>query len=367
MSVNRAFWKNRRVFLTGHTGFKGSWLSLWLKRLGADVTGYALDPPTQPNLFERAGVAKGIHSICGDVRDYDHLKSALKDANPDVVIHMAAQTVVKRGYEDPIENYSTNVMGTVHLFEALRLMNRPCTVVNVTSDKCYENREWIWGYREEEPMGGRDPYSNSKGCAELVTHAYRESFFPADKIEQHGIALGSARAGNAIGGGDWTSDQLIPDLMRAFLDGRACTIRNPAAHRPWQFVLEPLRGYLRLAECLATDGKRFAAGWNFGPADEDAKPVSWIADKLISLWGGKAAWQLDGVAHPHEAHALKLETSKARVYLNWHPVLPIEGALQWISDWYLADAKGSDMREFTLGQIARYEALCDGSLQESKH
>lgn len=358
MSLNRAFWKGRRVFLTGHTGFKGSWLSLWLKKLGAEVTGFALDPPTQPNLFAQAGVAQDIRSLRGDIRDYALLRGALEEASPEVVIHMAAQTVVKRGYEDPIENYSTNVMGTVNIFEALRTIKKPCVVVNVTSDKCYENREWIWGYREDEPMGGRDPYSNSKGCAELVTHSYRESFFAPNAIDVHGIALGSARAGNAIGGGDWTSDQLIPDLMRAFLSGQACTIRNPAAYRPWQFVLEPLRGYLCLAESLAADGARFAAGWNFGPADEDAKPVSWIADELVRLWGEKAAWQLDSASHPHEAHALKLETSKARARLHWRPVLPLENALQWIAEWYKADHAKKDMREVTLGQIAKYEELC---------
>ena len=359
MSLNRAFWKDRRVFLTGHTGFKGSWLSLWLRKLGAEVTGFALDPPTEPNLFSQAGASQDVRSLRGDIRDYGALRSALEEAKPEIVLHMAAQTVVKRGYEDPIENYSTNVMGTVHLFEALRTIRRPCVVVNVTSDKCYENREWIWGYREDEPMGGRDPYSNSKGCAELVTHSYRESFFPAGSIEAHGIALGSARAGNAIGGGDWTGDQLIPDLVRAFLSGTTCTIRNPAAYRPWQFVLEPLRGYLRLAECLAADGGAFASGWNFGPADDDAKPVSWIADELVRLWGGKAAWGLDSASHPHEAHALKLETSKARAHLHWHPVLPLERALQWIVEWYKADEAKRDMREVTLEQISRYEELSE--------
>ena len=252
--LNRSFWKGRKVFLTGHTGFKGSWLSLWLEALGANVTGYALDPPTQPSLFEQAKIANAIRSIRGDIRDFSRLQGAIAECRPEVVIHMAAQSVVRRGYEDPIETYSSNVMGTVHVLEALRQLKQPCVVVNVTSDKCYENREWVWGYRENEPMGGRDPYSNSKGCAELVTTAYRESFFPPGSLERHGVAVASARAGNAIGGGDWTSDQLIPDLMRAFLAGQPCLIRNPLAIRPWQFVLEPLRGYLMLAERLATDG-----------------------------------------------------------------------------------------------------------------
>ena len=296
--LNRSFWNGRRVFLTGHTGFKGSWLSLWLNVLGADVTGYSLDPPTQPNLFEQAEVAKSVRSIRGDIRDFARLKTAIAECRPAVVIHMAAQSIVRRGYNDPIETYSSNVMGTVHLFEAVRQLGQPCTVVNVTSDKCYMNREWVWGYREDERMGGRDPYSNSKGCAELVTTAYRESYFSPASFERHGVAIASARAGNAIGGGDWTGDQLIPDLVRAFLAGQSCLIRNPSAIRPWQFVLEPLRGYLMLAEHLTEDAPRFASGWNFGPAEADAKPVSWIADELARSWGTGASWSQDVGTHP---------------------------------------------------------------------
>jgi len=355
--LNRAFWKSRHVFVTGHTGFKGSWLSLWLEALGARVTGYALDPPTQPNLFEQAGVASSVRSICADIRDFPTLKTALAERRPDVVIHMAAQSVVRCGYEDPIETYSSNVMGTVHLFEALRQLKQPCVVVNVTSDKCYENREFVWGYRENDPMGGQDPYSNSKGYAELVTSAYRDSFFPPDSIDRHGVALASARAGNAIGGGDWTRDQLIPDLMRAFLAGRACQIRNPCAIRPWQFVLEPLRGYLMLAERLSQDAPKFASGWNFGPAEAEVKPVAWIADKLARSWGNKASWSRDESVHPHEAHFLKLDASKARAALNWQPVLPLSQALEWISEWYRGFQSGVDLRRSTLGQIERYEAL----------
>jgi CDP-glucose 4,6-dehydratase len=351
------FWKGRRVFLTGHTGFKGSWLSLWLDALGAKVTGYALDPPTQPNLFEQARVVGTVHSIRGDIRDFPRLQGAIAECRPEVVIHMAAQSVVRRGYEDPIENYSSNVMGTVHVLEAVRQLKQPCAVVNVTSDKCYENREWVWGYRENEPMGGRDPYSNSKGCAELVTTAYRESFFPPDAIDRHGVALASARAGNAIGGGDWTGDQLIPDLMRAFLAGKPCLIRNPSAFRPWQFVLEPLRGYLTLAQRLTEDGPRFASGWNFGPVDADAKPVSWIADELVRSWGTQASWNQDAAAHPREAHALKLDASKAGVSLDWHPVLPLQQALGWIVEWYRAFQTGADLQRMTRTQIEQYEAL----------
>ncbi len=355
--LNRTFWKGRRVFLTGHTGFKGSWLSLWLDSLGADVTGYALDPPTQPSLFEQAKVAGAVRSICGDVRDFPRLQTAVAECRPEVVIHMAAQSVVRRGYEDPIETYSSNVMGTVHLLEALRQLKQPCVVVNVTSDKCYANREWVWGYREDEPMGGRDPYSSSKGCAELVTTAYRESFFPPAAIEDHGVALASARAGNAIGGGDWTCDQLIPDLMRAFLAGRSCMIRNPSAVRPWQFVLEPLRGYLMLAERLAEDASRFASAWNFGPSDPDAKPVFWIADELARLWGNGASWTHDAAIHPKESQLLKLDASKANTCLDWRPVLPLNLALGWIVEWYRGLREGTNLRRLTREQIERYETL----------
>lgn len=354
---NRSFWKGRRVFLTGHTGFKGSWLSLWLESLGADVTGYSLEPPTQPSLFEKAAVSSSVRSICADVRDFSRLKAAVTECRPEVVIHMAAQSVVRRGYEDPIETYSSNVMGTVNLFEALRQVKQTCAVVNVTSDKCYANREWIWGYREDEPMGGRDPYSNSKGCAELVTSAFRDSFFPPESIASHGVAIASARAGNAIGGGDWTKDQLIPDLMRSFLAGRPCQIRNPAAIRPWQFVLEPLRGYLTLAERLAESGREYASAWNFGPAEADAQPVSWIADELTRLWGESASWNRDGSVHPKEATYLKLDAAKAKAYLGWHPVLPLATALPWIVEWWRTFQEGGPIRALTCAQIERYEAL----------
>jgi len=355
--INRSFWLGRRVFVTGHTGFKGSWLLLWLNALEANVTGYALDPPTEPSLFEQAMLAGSIRSIRADIRDFQRLRKEIAECCPDVVIHMAAQSVVRRGYEEPIETYSSNVMGTVHVLETLRQLKRPCVVVNVTSDKCYSNREWVWGYREDEPMGGRDPYSNSKGCAELVTMAYRESYFPPALLDQHGIALASARAGNAIGGGDWTRNQLIPDLIRAFLEGRPCAIRSPSAIRPWQFVLEPLRGYLMLAERLAENASRFACGWNFGPAESDAKPVSWIADELARSWGNNASWDRDAQAHPEEAHFLKLDASKASSYLGWRPLLPLHQALGWIIEWYRAFQAGADVRFLTRTQIERYEAL----------
>jgi CDP-glucose 4,6-dehydratase len=330
--------------------------------MGAEVTGYALEPPTEPSLFEQAEVAGLVRSLRGDVRDYAQLKSAIEEARPDVVLHMAAQSVVYQGYEDPVGTYSSNVMGTVHLFEALRQIGRPCSVVNVTSDKCYENREWVWGYRESDPMGGHDPYSNSKGCAELVSSAYRDSFFSPDRISEHGIALGTARAGNAIGGGDWTSHQLIPDLVRAFLAHEPCVIRNPSAYRPWQFVLEPLRGYLLLAERLVDDPARFATGWNFGPVNADIKPVSWISDAMVRLWSEDAAWKLDSTSHPHEAHALRLETSKAATELHWQPALPLAGALEWIVEWYRGYRDGVNLRKLTLSQIERYQELVQAEI-----
>jgi CDP-glucose 4,6-dehydratase len=354
--LNTAFWRGRKVFLTGHSGFKGSWLSLWLNMLGAEVTGYALPPPTLPSLFEQANIAGAVRSIQGDVRDFAHLKQAIGECRPEVVLHLAAQSVVRRGYEDPVETYSSNVMGTVHVLEALRQLQRPCVVVNVTSDKCYENREWLWGYREDERMGGRDPYSNSKGCAELVTAAFRSSFFPPDELARHGIAIATARAGNAIGGGDWTANQLIPDMMRAFLSGQRCLIRSPGAIRPWQFVLEPLHGYLLLAERLTQDAARFGCGWNFGPAEADARPVAWLADELARLYGDDAGWQCDAGQYPHEAHYLKLDAARAHALLGWQPHLPLAQALEWIVDWYRGFRAGADLDCLTRAQIRQYEA-----------
>ena len=359
-AVDRSFWRGRRVFLTGHTGFKGSWLTLWLDALGAKVTGYALEPPTSPSLYEQAGVAP-VRSITADIRDFARLAAAIAETRPEVVIHMAAQSVVKRGYADPIETYSANVMGTVNVFEAVRGLGERCTVVNVTSDKCYAHRDSGPPYREDDPMGGDDPYSNSKGCAELVTTSYRQSFFPPAELETHGVALASARAGNAIGGGDWTPDQLIPDLVRGFTAAKPCLIRSPKAIRPWQFVLEPLRGYLMLAERLTTDGQSFATGWNFGPVETDAKPVEWIADRLTKAWGDGAAWVLDKAAHPAEAAVLRLDASKAAKCLGWRPALPLDRGLDWIADWYRGWKRGEDLGRLTRGQIARYHELTEGT------
>ncbi len=353
------FWHDRRVFLTGHTGFKGSWLALWLEGLGAEVTGYALDPPTTPSLYAQADVASTLRSIIADIRDGERLATAVEACRPDVVLHLAAQSVVRQGYDDPVLTYVTNVMGTVHLFEAVRRLSQACVVVNVTSDKCYAHRVDGPGYREDEPMGGDDPYSNSKGCAELVTTAYRASFFPPHALSEHGVALASARAGNAIGGGDWTPHQLIPDLIRAFRTGNPCPIRSPGGIRPWQFVLEPLRGYLLLAERLAEDGARFAGGWNFGPARQDAKPVSWLADSLAHAWGEGATWTRDGGAHPPEAPVLRLDATKAREELGWVPVLGLHQALDWIVEWYRQHDSGRDLGGTTREQIARYTDMLD--------
>ena len=360
--MNPTFWKSKRVFLTGHTGFKGSWLSLWLQELGAELTGYALQPPTNPSLFEKANVAKGMHSIEGDVRDLARLTNALRDARPDVVIHMAAQPLVRKSYQDPVETYSTNVMGTVHLLEAVRSAGCVRAVVNVTTDKCYENREWIWPYRESEPMGGYDPSSSSKGCAELVTTAYRNSFFPVEKYAEHGVALASARAGNVIGGGDWAFDRLVPDMVSAFSQGRSVPIRNPNAIRPWQHVLEPLRGYLTLAHRLHEGGTAFAEPFNFGPAQEDAQPVQWIVEHLRQLWGRGASWHLDGQDHPHEASYLKLDISKAAHLLDWKPVLRLPQALEMTADWYRHQSEGENARQLTIKQIDSYMNTCSSTL-----
>ena len=352
--VDQAFWSGKTVLLTGHTGFKGSWLSLWLQSLGAEVIGYALPPPTDPSIFVAANVAEGMTSIEGDVRDFTALANVFEKYRPEIVIHMAAQSLVRHSYANPIETYATNVMGTVHLLEAARLAGGVRVIVNVTSDKCYENREWIWGYRENEPMGGHDPYSNSKGCAELATAAYRNSYFDPKDHAAHGVALASVRAGNVIGGGDWAADRLIPDIMRAIIQGRPVQIRNPNAIRPWQYVLEPLSGYLMLAKKLWEDGAAYSEAWNFGPNDKDAKPVSWIADRLTKTWGKGASWALDDGKHPHEAHYLKLDCSKAKSRLEWQPRWHLEKTLDAIVDWHRAHQAGKDVREATLQQIAMY-------------
>lgn len=352
MRINADFWRGKRVFLTGHTGFKGSWLSLWLQSMGAELSGFALSPPTDPDLFTVARVADGMASIIGDIRDYESVHAAMAAFQPEIVIHMAAQPLVRLSYSEPVATYATNVMGTVHVLEAARQLGSVRAIVNVTTDKCYENKEWVWGFREDEPMGGYDPYSNSKGCSELVTSAYRRSFF-----QSGGIALASARAGNVIGGGDWALDRLIPDILRAVEKNQPVVIRNPHATRPWQHVLEPLSGYLMLAEKLYVDGQGWAEGWNFGPHDDDARPVQWIVEHIVKAWDNGARWQLDGGQHPHEANYLKLDISKAKSRMDWSPRWKLAETLEHIITWHRAWLAEEDMRARCLNQIQQYNAL----------
>lgn len=356
VEVSPDFWRGRRVFITGHTGFKGGWLSLWLQSMGAEVHGFALNPPTLPNLFTEASVEKGmISSVIADIRDAEQLRQAMQVARPEIVFHLAAQPLVRYSYSQPAETYAVNVMGTVNTLEAVRATPNVKAVVNVTTDKCYENREWAWGYRENEAMGGFDPYSSSKGCAELVTSAYRSSF-----MESAGIALASARAGNVIGGGDWAVDRLIPDFLRAMDAGISLQIRSPQSTRPWQHVLEPLSGYLLLAESLYTQGAAFAEGWNFGPNDEDARPVKWIIERLAEM-RQDVKWQCDQSPQPHEANYLKLDSSKAKSMLGWQARWRLQTALQKTLEWHQAWLSAEDVRALCLAQIAEYQAAGVGS------
>ena len=352
------FWKNKKVLITGHTGFKGTWLVHWLQLLGADVAGYALSPPTTPSLFELTDASKNMISVQGDVRDPISIQKLVSDFRPEIIIHMAAQALVRQSYNDPPDTYSTNIMGTIHLLEAVRSVAGVRVVVNVTSDKCYENREWLWGYRETDAMGGYDPYSCSKGCAELITASYRNSFFNPERYDQHRVGVASARAGNVIGGGDWAEDRLVPDMIRAFMKGDTVEIRRPDAIRPWQHVLEPLSGYLCLAEKLYLDGSRYAQAWNFGPSDTDARSVGWIVEQTANLWGDGAKYKMDNRQHPHEAGFLKLDCNKARTLLRWAPRLSLEEALTWTVEWYKAyQRKPHTCRAMVEEQIQRYQAL----------
>lgn len=348
--VNPAFWNGKKVFITGHTGFKGSWLSLWLQSMGAIVKGYSLAPPTNPSLFVVADVANKMETEIGDIRDLEQLKKSMFCFNPEVLIHMAAQPLVRLSYIEPIETYTTNVIGTVNVLEAARNCSNLKSIVSVTTDKCYENKEWAWGYRENEPMGGHDPYSSSKGCAELVTSAYRNSFFNSNDT----AALATARAGNVIGGGDWADDRLIPDILKAFENSKSVVIRNPLSTRPWQHVLEPLSGYLVLAENLYTNGQEYAQAWNFGPKDEDCKPVNWILDQMADTWGEGAAWELDKNNNPHEAGFLKLDCSKAKQKLYWEPKWNLEYTLNSIVNWHKSCKNKDDMRQKCLQEIKSY-------------
>lgn len=355
--MDRDFWRGKRVFITGHTGFKGSWLSIWLHSLGARVSGYALEPPTSPSLFELCRVEKLVDSTIADIRDAGRLKSSISSASPDIVIHMAAQPLVRAAYKNPAETYDINVMGAVNLFDAVRESKGVRAVINVTTDKCYENKEWVWGYREIDPLGGYDPYSSSKACSELVTSAYRSSFFNPEKYDLHKVGVASARAGNVIGGGDWAEDRLIPDCIRALLKGEKITVRNPEAVRPWQHVLEPISGYLMLAERLYKDGRAFAGGWNFGPDDRDVRPVRWIVERMCRECGQTASYEIYAGNHPHEARYLKLDCSKAKDAIGWRPRWNLEKAIDSIMEWTKAYRDGKEMRDVCLSQIEEYSAM----------
>ncbi len=352
--ADKSFWNDKKVFITGHTGFKGSWLSIWLHSLGAQVAGYALEPPTRPSLFDLCGIDRMIYSTIGDVRDGGKLAGMMCDTRPEIVIHMAAQPLVRESYRQPAETYAVNVLGTVNMFEAVRGCKSVKAVVNVTSDKCYLNKEWFWGYRENEPLGGYDPYSSSKACAELVTSAYQNSCFNLKDYTAHGVGVASARAGNVIGGGDWAIDRLIPDCIRALLQGKKILIRNPTAVRPWQHVLEPLNGYLTLVERLYKDRPRYTGAWNFGPHDTDARPVEWIVKKICAEWGDGASYEIDRSEHPHEAHYLKLDCSKAMTELEWSPRWNIDKAIESIIELTRAYKENLDLRKICLRQIEEF-------------
>jgi CDP-glucose 4,6-dehydratase len=343
------FWRNKRVFITGHTGFKGSWLCIWLQMLQAKVFGYALEPITKPSLFEQANLADGMFGTIGDINNFEFLLKTLLEAKPDIVIHMAAQPLVRHSYQEPIKTYATNVMGTVHLLEAIRSVDSVKAVVNVTTDKCYENKEWLWGYRENEPMGGQDPYSSSKGCSELITNAYRQSYY-----QQNGVALASARAGNVIGGGDWSVDRLIPDIIRALDAKTPVLVRNPNAIRPWQHVLEPLSGYLLLAQRLFEESNKYSGAWNFGCNDNDVKPVQWIVEEMSNKWGTSSSWILDDNYNPHEATYLKLDISKAKTLLGWNPTWTIDTAIEKIINWNKLWGIGQHAAEICRQEIRDY-------------
>lgn len=355
MKFFQSAFNNKTVLITGHTGFKGSWLSLWLKRMGANVIGYALAPATEPALFSALGIADKVTSVIGDVCDEDALQETVKKYRPDVVFHAAAQALVRTSYQEPKHTYEVNVIGTMNVYEAVRRSKQPCTIVTVTSDKCYENKEWVHGYRENDPFGGYDPYSSSKGCAEILTASYRRSYFdPSAYGSAHRVALASVRAGNVIGGGDWALDRLIPDCVRSLQAGAAIELRNPSATRPWQHVLEPLSGYLHVAALLMQDPEKYCEGWNFGPNDDSVVSVENVVKKMIAAWGS-GSYRVTGASHMHEAKLLKLDISKARFLLGWEPVYSLDEAISASAEWYRAYyGNNADMASFTATQIESY-------------
>jgi CDP-glucose 4,6-dehydratase len=355
--VDSGFWKNKRVFLTGHTGFKGAWLSLWLTSMGARVWGYSLKSPTNPNLYDLLGLNKLLAGEwIGDIRDLDNVKRAVEIVKPEIVFHLAAQPLVRDSYKNPLETYSINVMGTANLLEAIRSCPTVRAVVNITTDKCYENREWHWGYRENEPLGGYDPYSSSKACSELVTSSYRSSFYNPSTYDQHGVAIASARAGNVIGGGDWAVDRLIPDCFRSLVNKEPILIRNPNSIRPWQHVLEPLGGYLLLGQRLVEDGPIFSEAWNFGPADQDARTVKWIVERICGMWDENTGYVIEKSEDKvHEATYLKLDCSKASAILGWRPRWSLEEALSKIVEWnHTLQLRPDEIFDFSIAQIEEY-------------
>ena len=356
--MDSSFWKNKKVLLTGHTGFKGSWLSLWLQKLGVDLVGFSKSVPTKPSLFELADIGKNMTSIMGDITSIENITNVVKQHNPEIIVHMAAQSLVHKSYDQPLETFSTNIMGTVNLLEAVRNTSKKCVIINVTSDKCYENQELERGYKENDPMGGYDPYSSSKGCAELITSSFRNSFFKDSNNKDYDISLASVRAGNVIGGGDWADNRIVPDIMRGILDKKIIKIRNPNSVRPWQYVLEPLRGYLELAEKLYNYKSEYAESWNFGPEIDDAKPVSWLVNEIVEMWGEniEVDFDNDDLDHKHETNFLRLDCSKAKSKLKWNPKIKLEEGLKLTVNWYKQYEQTKELREFTENQIEEYSS-----------
>ena len=356
--MDSSFWKNKKVLLTGHTGFKGSWLSLWLQKLGVDLIGFSKSVPTKPSLFELADIGKNMTSIMGDITSIENITNVVKQHNPEIIIHMAAQSLVHKSYDQPLETFSTNIMGTVNLLEAVRNTSKKCVIINVTSDKCYENQELERGYKENDPMGGYDPYSSSKGCAELITSSFRNSFFKDSNNKDYDISLASVRAGNVIGGGDWADNRIVPDIMRGILDKKIIKIRNPTSVRPWQYVLEPLRGYLELAEKLYNYKSEYAESWNFGPEIDDAKPVSWLVNEIVEMWGEniEVDFDNDDLDYKHETNFLRLDCSKTKSKLKWNPKIKLEEGLKLTVNWYKQYEQTKELREFTENQIEEYSS-----------
>jgi len=355
--MNAQFWKGKNILLTGHTGFKGSWLSLWLQKLGANLIGFSKDIPTKPSLFELANVEDGMTSITGNICNYDQIEKVIQNYTPEIIIHMAAQAILRQSYKDPIETYSTNVMGTVNVLESIRKNDKVKVILNVTSDKCYEPEMQSNGFSEDDRLGGYDPYSSSKACAELITSSIRNSFFNPSEYKDHGVALASARAGNVIGGGDWGTDRLIPDIMRGILNNDVIEIRYPEAIRPWQHVLDPLNGYLILIEKLWSSGSEFSEGWNFGPEKNNEKPVKWIIEKLTEQWKRDIKWKTADEKNLHEEKSLRLDCSKAKSRLGWKPKINLEQGLLWTTNWYMQYEEKRGIKEFTEGQIAEFQAI----------